>query len=486
MEAAVSEGSLNQQDRSTSITKTFETFGNYVFLKRLAAGGMAEVFLARPASHTGNGRIQVVKRLLPHVADDAMFLQMFQTEIQVILGFNHPHVVQLHDFGDSHQRPYIAMEYIEGKNLKEITSQFIARKEKMPIPMALGLISQGAAGLSYAHTFVNKVTGETVNAIHRDVSPHNLIVSYDGNLKVIDFGIAKAASGSTHEATSAGTIKGKIAYLSPEQIHGQAIDARSDVFSLGIVAWELLTLKRPFTKEGDTEITIIGKISNCDQYIVPPSILNSDVPPDVDGIILKALRKNPAERFSTAAEFQSALRQAMQKHFPKYSYSDTAQTMSSLFSKEILMERSELRELNQLAQTTLRSQPGEATVVMSGLMDTVTHKPGIVTGVFNGLRAVVPANDNVDDRLQKIESLMKQKASVRHYMMLAFYVLSIVLIKLDNQYSFLNFIFEQKEARPANVSASVTSATMGSSEMASKTPARKLKKAAAPHKPQHR
>ncbi len=422
---------------SMSSPQDFENFGPYVFLKRLATGGMAEVFLARPANQAGNGRIQVIKRLLPHVANNSMFLNMFQTEIQVILGFNHPHVVQLHDFGELNNRSYIAMEYLEGKSLKEVMLKFIKNQKSLPVPMALGLVAQAASGLNYAHTFVNKVTGEAMNAVHRDISPHNLIVSYDGNLKVIDFGIAKVTSGLCNEPTSVGTIKGKISYLSPEQIGGLPIDARSDVFSLGIVAWELLTLHRPFTKDGDTDISIISRINNCDDYIVPPSWFNPEVPAEIDAVILKALKKDPQDRYASASEFQIAIRKVMLQYFSHYSYSDTAQIMTSLFEEEITGERTELRELNIHAQEAINQSADSATIVLD--------KPGVVTGVFNGIRAAVPGLDHVDQRLIKIENMIRQKFSLRHYLMLGFYIMSILLIKMDYRFPLLNLAAAPKK-----------------------------------------
>lgn len=438
-------GSVEQRNQFDPNVREFETFGNYLFLKKLAAGGMAEVFLARPASQGGNGRVQVVKRILPHVANNPIFLKMFQTEIQVIMGFNNPHTVQLHDSGDVSGQPFIAMEYLEGKNLKELISKVIEQKRQIPVPTVLSLIAQAAAGLSYAHTFVNKVTGETVNAIHRDISPHNLILSYEGNLKVIDFGIAKAAS-SMSEQTRVGTIKGKTAYMSPEQVNGQTLDARSDVFALGIVAWELLTLKRPFTKDGDSEINILARIDNCDQFVVPPSQFNPDVPPEVDEIILKALRKNPNERFASASDFQSALRQAMLKLSPNYSYDDTGKIIRSLFADEITAERKELQMLNMQAQATLYAHNSQdKTALMNSAERSGASQPS-----FKLMRTVAPedaSSGHMDLRLTKIEAMIKQKATTRHYMIFAFYVLSLIALKLDNQYSIFNLIFHEQAAQ---------------------------------------
>lgn len=437
-------GSVEQRSQFDPNVREFETFGSYLFLKRLAAGGMAEVFLARPASQGGNGRVQVVKRILPHVANNPVFLKMFQTEIQVIMGFNNPHTVQLHDSGDVNGQPFIAMEYIEGKNLKELMSKVLEQKQHLPVPMVLSLIAQASAGLSYAHTFVNKVTGNTVNAIHRDISPHNLILSYEGNLKVIDFGIAKAAS-SMNEQTRVGTIKGKTAYMSPEQVNGQTLDARSDIFALGIVAWELLTLKRPFTKDGDSEINILARIDNCDQFVVPPSQFNPEIPKEVDEIILKALRKNPDERYASAAELQIALRQAMQKLSPNYTYADTGKIIHSLFADEIAAERKDLQLLNMQAQASLYSSNSyDKTTVMQAERSQAGAQPS-----FKMMRTVDPdevGSGQMDVRLNKIESMIKQKATTRHYLMFAFYVLSLVALKLDNQYSIFSLIFRESSA----------------------------------------
>ncbi|MGZ5278713.1 MAG: serine/threonine protein kinase, partial [Pseudobdellovibrionaceae bacterium] len=421
------------------------TFGKYILLKKLAVGGMAEVFLARPASSDGNGRVQVVKRILPHVADNAVFLEMFRSEIQVIMGFNHPHTVQLHDFGECARQPFIAMEYIEGKSLKEILNKFIQQKEKIPVPMALGLMAQAAAGLSYAHTFVNKVTDEAVHAIHRDISPHNLMVTYEGNLKVIDFGIAKATIGM-REATRVGTIKGKMAYLSPEQVSGQPVDARTDVFALGIVAWELLTMKRAFIMDGDSEVTVVSRIENCESYLAPPSALNKEIPVEVDEVILKALKKDPIDRYATAKDFQVALRKVMQAFYPNYSYADTGARLSSVFAIEMQMERKELRDLNVLAQMELVTRSAG----VPGFVPERTH--GLVPASrLAGGAATSSRQDPVNDRLIKIEAMMKQNASTKHYVWLAMYLIAAIAIRMEGRYSIFNYLIPIPEVNMSSI-----------------------------------
>lgn len=424
-----------------------------MLLKRLAAGGMAEVFLSRPSSRDANGRVQVVKRILPHIADHSAFLNMFQREIRIIMGFNHPHIVQLHDFGRIGGQPFISMEYIEGKSVKEIMMHFWARGEQIPVPVVLSLIAQAASGLSYAHEFVNKVTGEELHAIHRDISPHNLIVSYEGNLKVIDFGIAKAAC-SIPEFTQTGVVKGKAAYFAPEQLSGQAIDSRTDVFALGIVLWEMLAGERLFMKEGDSEVTTMQRVSNCEQHIVPPSAYNKAVPADVDEIVLLALKKNPDERLGSAKKLQAMLRETMIRHFPTFSYSNVGEMMSNTFAPEIELERKNVRELNNNAQAVLVGTPEEKTETLtSGFPNTLSGYHNVSqtdkTHTNTKIPKVAPRegapSSVLDIRLSNIEKMMKQKASTRHYVLFAFYVVALLAMKVSERWD-ISVIQERADA----------------------------------------
>ncbi len=409
-------------------------------MNKLYSGGMAEVFLARPSKPNANGRILVIKRILRDIANDPVFIKMFRSEIRVTLGFNHPHTIQLHDFGEIDFQPYIAMEYIEGKSLREIMQKFGDKNEPIPVPTVLGLVAQAASGLSYAHHFENTATGEVVNAVHRDISPHNLIVSYDGNLKVIDFGIAKAKNGLT-EKTRAGQIKGKCGYLSPEQLSEEALDGRSDVFSLGIVAWEMLTGQKLFQKTGDSEHQIIKRIEQCEVHCVPPSTINPEIPPQVDQVILKALAKDVDERYASAAAFQVALRQVMQRLYPDYTYSDTAQIMHALFETDILLERMQLRDSNDEAQQILAAEFDAKTRVV----EKTPGKTGFFGSVF-GRKETKHLPDLVEMRVSNLEATLKQKATLKHFALATFYVLSIIGIKLDERYSLLDRFFLPAEA----------------------------------------
>jgi serine/threonine-protein kinase len=422
---------------SSESGENFEVFGEYVLLKQLAAGGMAEVFLARPTNPNANGRIVVVKRILKQIANDPVFIKMFRSEIRVTLGFNHPHTIQLHDFGEVDYQPYIAMEFIEGKSLKQMMEKFAEKNEVMPVPTALGLLAQAASGLSYAHHFENTATGEVVNAVHRDISPHNLLVSYDGNLKVIDFGIAKAKN-EISDKTRAGQIKGKCAYLSPEQLKEEELDGRSDIFSLGIVAWELLTGHRLFHKHGDTELQIIQRIQNCEQHIVAPSAVNSDVPKEVDEIILRALSKDRDDRYSTAEAFQGAIRKVMRQLYPSYTYADTAQIMRALFDTDMLLERMALRDANDRAQELLAADLNAKTRVVEA------GKTNGFFSIFRKKTKTLPTE--MELRVGNIEAVLKQKAKASHVMVGAFWVTAFICIRLDEKYSLLDRFFMPAEA----------------------------------------
>lgn len=197
----------------------------------IAQGGMAEIFRARQITTEGLGRMLVIKRIQPSYGTNNEFVTMFQSETRVMMNFNHPNVVQLQDFGEEQGQPFIAMEYIEGKSLRFVKDRIFEKMGQFPPDLAAYIISQAAAGLYYAHSFKDKLDGRPLNLVHRDISPQNIILSYDSNVKIIDFGIAKASTNS--EQTRAGVIKGKPSYLSPEQIDpgNGTLDGRSDIFS---------------------------------------------------------------------------------------------------------------------------------------------------------------------------------------------------------------------------------------------------------------
>ena len=194
---------------------------------------MADIYRARMAATDGAGRFLVIKRIQAGYGANNEFVSMFKSEIKVTMAFNHPNIVQVYDCGDESGQPYIAMEIVDGKNLRQFLQRFAELKQHFPVELASYIIEQAASALHYAHSFKDKISGEPLNIVHRDISPQNILIAYEGSVKVIDFGIAKAASNG--ESTRAGVIKGKPSYLSPEQITGEELDGRCDVFALGIV-----------------------------------------------------------------------------------------------------------------------------------------------------------------------------------------------------------------------------------------------------------
>ncbi|MBL6974359.1 MAG: serine/threonine protein kinase [Deltaproteobacteria bacterium] len=277
-----------------------QTFGKYVLLRKLAVGGMAEVFLAKYLGAEGFQRTVVIKRILPSYTEDEAFVSMFIDEARIAAALHHASIVQVIDFDMQDDAYYIAMEYIDGRDLRRIIDLGTKADLAMTPLMTAHAVAHIASGLHYAHTRKSD-EGEPLNIIHRDVSPHNIMISLGGDVKLADFGIAKAAARSTK--TRAGTVKGKCAYMSPEQAKGKPLDPRSDLFALCTVTWEMLTYKRLF--EGDSDFEILNNVLN--QSVPPPSLFRKSVPRELDAIILKGLRKDPKERYANLAALEKDL-----------------------------------------------------------------------------------------------------------------------------------------------------------------------------------
>jgi eukaryotic-like serine/threonine-protein kinase len=274
-------------------------FGPYRLMRKLATGGMGQVWLARLKGSTRRTPL-VVKRLLPHLSEEPEFIEMFLEEARVAAILKHPNIVRIHDVGDVDGAAYIAMEYVHGVALRDIIDAARQQGHTVPLAAASRIIGEAAAGLDFAHRATGK-TGQPLGLIHRDVSPHNILVGFDGVVKLIDFGVARAAGRTVH--TAAGNIKGKYPYMSPEQAAGRRLDLRSDVFSLGAVLYETLTGNRVFKRESESST----RMAVIDAKVQAPSALALNIPRDIDAISLRALSKNREERFQTAGELKRAL-----------------------------------------------------------------------------------------------------------------------------------------------------------------------------------
>jgi serine/threonine-protein kinase len=278
--------------------------GKFQLLKKIASGGMAEIHLAKQRGMEGFEKLVVIKTILSHLSSNEEFVQMFLHEARVAARLSHPNIVQIFDLGKVGSTYFIAMEYIQGENLRAITKA--ARKNKITIPLAhiVQIISRACEGLHYAHT-KKDASGEPLNIVHRDISPQNILVSYEGMVKLVDFGIAKAAT--QYQETRSGVLKGKYSYMSPEQCQAKPLDGRSDIFSMGIVLWELATGKRLFKQS--SELMILKNITEGE--IPPPCKINKNVPAELEAIILKALEQHPEHRFQTARNMHISLEEFM-------------------------------------------------------------------------------------------------------------------------------------------------------------------------------
>jgi len=279
-------------------------FGRYALEKRLAMGGMAEVFLGRIEGPNNFQKQVVIKRILPHLREDQRFVDMFVDEARLAARFNHPKLVQIYELAKVENQFCVAMEYIEGKDVASIMAQSEQRSIKVPMGIAAYVAAGVAEGLHYAHELTNE-SGEPLNVVHRDVSPANIIVTKHGGVKLFDFGIAKHDDRSSK--TKANTLKGKLSYMSPEQIRRRNVDRRSDIFSLGIVLYELVTGERCLT--GNSFMELLDVVGNA-KYRDPKEI-RPDLPPSFEYVLQRMLAADPDDRFQTAAEVQSALERVM-------------------------------------------------------------------------------------------------------------------------------------------------------------------------------
>ena len=276
------------------------TASSYQILAKLATGGMAEIFLARGASVAGVERYVVLKRVLRERASDPHFIRMFLDEARLAAQLQHPNVAQVYDIGKLGDSYFFTMEYVHGETVRSLLQHSHAAKRPIPTGCVLAIAAGAAAGLHHAHERIG-VDGKPLGIVHRDVSPSNLMISYEGNVKVVDFGVAKASHRATE--TRSGTVKGKISYLSPEQCRGRPIDRRSDLFSLGIVMWELLTLERLYRRDSDFE----NMQAIVNEPVVPPSARRPGIRPELDRLVIRLLSKEPEDRYQTADELHEAV-----------------------------------------------------------------------------------------------------------------------------------------------------------------------------------
>ncbi len=294
-----------------------QRFGQYTLLERIAVGGMAEVWKARMRGLEGFQKTVAIKKILPHMTHNAEFVSMFIDEAKLAAQLSHPNIIHIYELGKIANDYFIAMEYVEGRDLRTIGN--LARQKRIPIPIGLSLlIAHHVAGaLEHAHR-KSDFEGRALGLVHRDVSPQNVLISRDGDIKLCDFGIAKAVTQAGQ--TQIGALKGKLQYMSPEQAWGRPVDARSDIFSLGTLLFEMLTGERLFA--GDSEISVLESVR--EGRVRSPRDLDPSISPEIDGIARQALAHDPADRFQSAGEMEQRLGAVLYEQRPTLSHTDLA------------------------------------------------------------------------------------------------------------------------------------------------------------------
>jgi serine/threonine protein kinase len=297
---------------------------NYKPLYRLAAGGMAEVWVAQSVSVAGFKKKVAIKRILPGLLKDDRFVRMFLDEARLSLHFNHANVVTVFDLGKSDETYFIVMEYVDGTTLKQVLEHLQERGRRIPLALVIWILIETLKGLEYAHNLRDPETDEALHVVHRDISPPNLLISWNGEVKLTDFGLAKATT--QLESTDAGVVKGKFSYLSPEAAHGQPVDGRTDVFAVGILAYEMLTMRRLFL--GETDYQTVESVRAAEV----PSIRaqNPEVPDKLEKIIRKSLARDLDARYRNAAEFAEDLLEFLFANKLKVSARDLSNMLAEL------------------------------------------------------------------------------------------------------------------------------------------------------------
>jgi eukaryotic-like serine/threonine-protein kinase len=307
-------------------------FGRYLLLDHLVDGGMAEICRARFLGEQAD-KIVAIKMIQAQSSEDETFKTMFMDEIKVAFGMDHPNIAHTTDYGVEEGRIYTAMEYVDGKNLKQYMDRLRSKNFVFPVEISTYIVSQVCMGLHYAHISTDKLSGKLNKIIHRDISPHNIMVTYDGVVKIIDFGIAKAETNS--DATQAGTIKGKLSYLAPEYLEGNDLDARYDQFAVGITLWEMLCNRKLF--QADHDLAVLKLIQKCD--IVPPSTINPNVPQELDEIVLRALSRDRNNRFQDMDRLNRVLVKFLYSNYSGFNPSDLSCFAQELFKDDIKRDR---------------------------------------------------------------------------------------------------------------------------------------------------
>ncbi|MCU0700786.1 MAG: protein kinase [Myxococcaceae bacterium] len=350
---------MSQVDSRTPVGPVpIQRYGKYYLVSKLAEGGMAEIFLAKQVGVEGFEKNVVVKRMLSHLSAVPDFVAMFLDEARLASRLSHPNVVQILDLGFEAGCYFIAMEYLPGEDFSTVIRSAAKQRAYVPLNIALKVVADAAHGLHYAHTFTDS-KGQPLNVVHRDVSPSNVFVTYSGQVKVLDFGIAKAESRVTN--TTAGVVKGKYQYMAPEQAQSLPVDARADVYSLGVCLYEATCNARPFAR--DSDLAILNAVLKNEYR--PPRQARPDLPVEVEQIIVKALARDAAERFESAGALAAALENYLRASTSVASGAAVTQYMTAFFGPERVAQKTRIDSLEDLQARGVALPEPEAPVLVT-------------------------------------------------------------------------------------------------------------------------
>ena len=337
-----------------------ERYGRYCLIERIGRGGMAEIFRAVAQGVEGFRRVFVIKRIRPEKSDSVELIRMFCDEARLSALLHHPNIVQVYDFGQINGTYFLAMEYLRGRDLSAVMRALRGARRAVDPPLAAQIAHQVATALHYAHT-VTRMDGQVVRIVHRDVTPSNIMLQRSGTVKVLDFGIAQATNFARQVETGGGRVKGKLSYLSPEQVRLEPLDGRSDVFALGVVLWEMLVGQRLFSASNEF-LTMRNVLT---QEIPAPSSKRPEVTPALDAIVARALQRDRAQRYASAQDMADDLERLLQT-VPCHGHA-LSQLLQDLFGDESAEHTPELPELAPAAprdahtpQTSVSASPPPA------------------------------------------------------------------------------------------------------------------------------
>lgn len=377
----------------------------FILFKKLARGGMAEIYLGKTVGEDGFERVCCFKRILPHFSQEKEFIAMFRDEAHIGKRLQHANIVRVEGFEEVEGSFAIVMEFINGADLHTVLATCAQEQTRLSIPMVIYIIAEAARGLHFAHTKLDEISKKPLGIVHRDISPQNILISFEGEVKVTDFGIADAESKLTD--TKTGIVKGRFSYMSPEQVRGLNVDARSDVFSLSILFWELLTMRRLF--QADSDALTIHLVRDC---LIPEDIsaFNSEVDEELSRILFKGLSREAQDRYESAGIFERELRQYQARRYPNFSVENLSTFLKDLLQERRLKIENDIKELltQKIEKSSSAPVQEETQIVRTNTQvtrsDNVQNtrsnnlyepaRPRQATGIRNVIRYEPPAKSN--------------------------------------------------------------------------------------------